>query len=190
MIKSNISLKSKIIIFFLIIAIVVSTIIWQITGASSNKYVESRLDGYWNMVVDSLEMKRVAKVEFTTLNFNFSHNNVELPLLQTPQIDFKGKTLLDHDIDTDSLDKYEYLFEKSKLASHGTWNLYDSKDSIKINAPLHPLNGNYKLYFFKTRFLGQEHYFMRMSNDSTYIVCEKFFSGYINEKLLKEWDSQ
>lgn len=45
-----------------------------------------------------------------------------------------------------------------------------------------------QISIFKTHSLGQEHYYMRMMNDSTYIVCEKFFSGYVNNKLLKEWN--
>lgn len=60
--------------------------------------VDSRLDGYWNMVLDSLVINRSAKVEFGSINFNFTCKNVELPLLQTPRVDVKGKTLLDADI--------------------------------------------------------------------------------------------
>lgn len=48
--------------------------------------VDSRLDGYWNMVLDSLVINRSAKVEFGSINFNFTSKNVELPLLQTPRV--------------------------------------------------------------------------------------------------------
>lgn len=34
--------------------------------------VDSRLDGYWNMVLDSLVINRSAKVEFGSVNFNFT----------------------------------------------------------------------------------------------------------------------
>ena len=49
--------------------------------------VDSRLDGYWNMVLDSLVINRSAKVELGSINFNFTCKNVELPLLQTPRVD-------------------------------------------------------------------------------------------------------
>lgn len=150
--------------------------------------VDSRLDGYWNMVLDSLVINRSAKVEFGSINFNFTCKNVELPLLQTPRVDFKGKTLLDADINEDSLKKDWSNYQKAIRESNGTWELYSSKDSIKIHAPAHPFNGQYKIAFYKVKTFGQEHYLMRMSNDSTYIVCEKFFSGYVNNKLLKEWN--
>ena len=183
-------MNSKKYLFLLSIAIVASIIIGYMAGYSHNKQIENRLEGYWNLVIDSLVIKRNTKAEFATSNLNFSYKTVELPLIQTLSIDFKGKTLLDADIDKDSLAKFEYYYQKAEHESQGTWELYNSKDSIRIHALSHPLNGNYKLCFFKTYSLGQEHYFMRISNDSTYIVCEKFFSGYINKKLLREWDSQ
>lgn len=171
----NLLLKSKLIMLILIFTILFSICIGYIIGNTSNKQVEKRLDGYWNVVVDSLVIKRNTKVKFETLNFYFSSETVKLPLIQIPQIDFKGKTLLDADIDNDSLDKYERFYQKAECESHGIWRLSNTKDSIDIQAISHPLNGSYKLCFFKTQFWGQEHYFMRMSNDSTYIVCENFF---------------
>lgn len=183
---TNLLLKSRK-RFLLIIAVVILTIAYM-TSTFSHKKVEFRLYGYWNMVLDSLVINRNTKIEFSSINFNFSNKNVELPLLRTPEIDFKGKTLLDEDIDEDSLKKDWYYYQKSIKESNGTWELYSSKDSVKIQALSHPLNGSYKLVFFKTHTLGQEHYYMRMMNDSTYIVCEKIFSGYVNNKLLKEWN--
>ena len=173
-------------VFVLLTIIVIS--LMSLSCSNRPICVDSRLDGYWNMVLDSLFINRNTKIEFSSINFNFSNKNVELPLLRTPEIDFKGKTLLDEDIDEDSLKKDWYYYQKSIKESNGTWELYSSKDSVKIQALSHPLNGSYKLVFFKTHSLGQEHYYMRMMNDSTYIVCEKFFSGYVNNKLLKEWN--
>ena len=100
--------------------------------------VDSRLDGYWNMVLDSLVINRSAKVEFGNINFNFTCKNVELPLLQTPRVDVKGKTLLDADINEDSLKKDWSNYQKAIRESNGTWELYSSKDSIKIHAIQHP----------------------------------------------------
>lgn len=173
-------------VFVLLTIIVIS--LMSLSCSNRPICVDSRLDGYWNMVLDSLVINRNTKIEFSSINFNFSNKNVELPLLRTPEIDFKGKTLLDEDIDEDSLKKDWYYYQKSIKESNGTWELYSSKDSVKIQALSHPLNGSYKLVFFKTHTLGQEHYYMRMMNDSTYIVCEKIFSGYVNNKLLKEWN--
>ena len=138
--------------------------------------------------VDSLVINRSAKVEFGSINFNFTCKNVELPLLQTPRVDVKGKTLLDADINEDSLKKDWSNYQKAIRESNGTWELYSSKDSIKIHAPAHPFNGQYKIAFYKVKPFGQEHYLMRMSNDSTYIVCEKFFSGYADFDMLKNWE--
>lgn len=173
-------------VFVLLTIIVIS--LMSLSCSNRPICVDSRLDGYWNMVLDSLVINRSAKVEFGSINFNFTCKNVELPLLQTPRVDVKGKTLLDADINEDSLKKDWSNYQKAISESNGTWELYSSKDSIKIQALSHPLNGSYKLVFFKTHSLGQEHYYMRMMNDSTYIVCEKFFSGYVNNKLLKEWN--
>lgn len=89
--------------------------------------VDSRLDGYWNMVLDSLVINRSAKVEFGSINFNFTCKNVELPLLQTPRVDVKGKTLLDADINEDSLKKDWSNYQKAIRESNGTWELYSSR---------------------------------------------------------------
>ena len=102
--------------------------------------VDSRLDG------------------FGSINFNFTCKNVELPLLQTPRVDVKGKTLLDADINEDSLKKDWSNYQKAIRESNGTWELYSSKDSIKIHAPAHPFNGQYKIAFYKVKPFGQEHY--------------------------------
>lgn len=150
--------------------------------------VDSRLDGYWNMVLDSLIINRSTKNEFSSINFNFSAKNIELPLVQTPHVDLKSKTLLDADIDEDSLKKDWDNYQKVIKESNGTWELYSLKDSIKIQAPSHPFNGQYKITFYKVKSFGKERYLMRMSNDSTYIVCEKFFSGFVDFDMLKEWD--
>ena len=93
---TNLLLKSRK-RFLLIIAVVILTIAYM-TSTFSHKKVEIRLYGYWNMVLDSLVINRNTKIEFSSINFNFSNKNVELPLLRTPEIDFKGKTLLDEDI--------------------------------------------------------------------------------------------
>ena len=106
--------------------------------------VDSRLDGYWNMVLDSLVINRSA-IEFGSINFNFTSKNVELPLLQTPRVDVKGKTLLDADINEDSLKKDWSNYQKAIRESNGIWELYGSKDSIKIHAPAHPFNGQCKI---------------------------------------------
>ena len=93
--------------------------------------VDSRLDGYWNMVLDSFVINRSAKVEFGSINFNFTCKNVELPLLQTPRVDVKGKTLLDADINEDSLKKDWSNYQKAIRESNGTWELYSSKGFYK-----------------------------------------------------------
>mgnify|MGYP004530892351 CR=1 FL=1 len=183
----NLLLKSRKILFIIIIAIGIITANRMINP--DNGMVRVRLQGYWNMVPDSFVINRSTEIGFSGINFNFSNKNVELPLLQTPNVDLKGKTLLDADIDEDSLKKDWYYYQKAVKESNGTWELYSSNDSIKIKAPEHPFNGRYKLVFFKTYSYGQERYFMRMYNDSTYIVCEKFFSGYVNHIILKEWNN-
>ena len=148
---TNLLLKSRK-RFLLFIAVVILTIAYM-TSTFSHKKVENRLYGYWNMVLDSLVINRNTKIEFSSINFNFSSKNVELPLLRTPEIDFKGKTLLDED----SLKKDWYYYQKSIKESNGTWELYSSKDSVKIQALSHPLNGSYKLVFFKTHTLGRNY---------------------------------
>lgn len=184
--KSLVSGKGKRFSFLVIIIIVL--IVVCLIGKSANKgNVESRLYGYWNMVPDSLVMKGSTKNEFVSIVFNFSNQSVELPLLRTPNVNLQGKTLLDADINEDSLNKDWCYYQKSIKEAIGTWKLYSSKDSIEIHALSHPFNGKYRLDFFKRRFLGQEHYYMRMSNDSIYVVCEKFFSGYVNKELLQNW---
>lgn len=100
---TNLLLKSRK-RFLLFIAVVILTIAYM-TSTFSHKKVENRLYGYWNMVLDSLVINRNTKIEFSSINFNFSNKNVELPLLRTPEMDLKGKTLLDEDIDEDSLKK-------------------------------------------------------------------------------------
>ena len=173
-------------VFVLLTIIVIS--LMSLSCSNRPICVDSRLDGYWNMVLDSLVINRSAKVEFGSINFNFTCKNVELPLLQTPRVDVKGKTFLDADINEDSLKKDWSNYQKAISESNGTWELYSSKDSIKIHAPAHPFNGQYKIVFYKVKPFGQEHYLMRMSNDSTYIVCEKFFSGYADFDMLKDWE--
>ena len=94
--------------------------------------VDSRLDGYWNMVLDSLVINRSAKVEFGSINFNFTCKNVELPLLQTLRVDVKGKTLLDADINEDSLKKDWSNHQKAIRESNGTPDFVNAPPKLKL----------------------------------------------------------
>lgn len=180
--------QSKLIYSLSILLAVVAITLTSYSCRNRSFYVMPRLYGYWNMVIDSLVVNRSTVSRFSSINFNFSDKKVELPLVEQPSVDLKGKTLLDKDINQDSLRKSDLLFEKAKSDAIGTFSLL--KDSIRITAPHHPFNGTYKITFYKVNLYGQEHYLMRLSNDSTYIVCEKFFSGFVNHKLLREWGEQ
>lgn len=150
-------------------------------------YMDARLDGPLNIVPDSFYMERSKEYRFESINFDFSDEGVSLPLVETAKVDVGGKTLLDEDIDQDSLKKSDSLYQKAIKDATATYML-PTKDSLRIIAPSHPLHGQYKITFFKVRRYGQEHYFVRMSNDSTYIVCEKFFSGWgVDVDMLKNW---
>lgn len=152
-------------------------------------YMDARLDGPLNIVPDSFYMERSKEYRFASVNFNFGDEmSVSLPLVETDKVDMGGKTLLDEDLDQDSLTKSDSLYRKSIEDADGTYIL-PTKDSLRIIAPLHPLHGLYKITFFKVKRYAQEHYFVRMSNDSTYIICEKFFSGWgVDGNILKNWE--
>ena len=150
-------------------------------------YKDARLYGYLNIVPDSFYMERSKEYKFASINFDFSDLGVELPIVESSiKVDIQGKTLLDEDINQDSLQKDWNLWVKAQKDASGTYML-PTKDSLRIIAPSHPLHGQYKITFFKTKLDGREHYFVRMKNDSTYIVCEKFFSGFVNAGMLKNW---
>ena len=151
-------------------------------------YKDARLYGFLNLVPDSFYMERSKEYKFSSLNFNFADLGVELPIVESSiKVDLHGKTLLDEDINQDSLKKDWDLWGKAQKEASGTYML-PAKDSLRIIAPSHPFHGQYKITFFKTKLYGREHYFMRMTNDSTYIVCEKFFSGFVNAEMLKNWE--
>ena len=152
-------------------------------------YMDARLDGPLNIVPDSFYMERSKEYRFASVNFNYGDEmSVSLPLVETDKVDMGGKTLLDEDLDQDSLTKSDSLYRKSIEDADGTYIL-STKDSLRIIAPSHPLHGIYKITFFKVKRYAQEHYFVRMSNDSTYIICEKFFSGWdVDGNILKNWE--
>ena len=137
-------------------------------------YMDARLDGPLNIVPDSFYMKRSKEYRFASVNFNFGDEmSVSLPLVETDKVD---------------MTKSDSLFRKSIEDADGTYIL-PTKDSLRIIAPSHPLHGLYKITFFKVKRYAQEHYFVRMSNDSTYIICEKFFSGWdVDGNILKNWE--
>lgn len=121
-------------------------------------YMDARLDGPLNIVPDSFYMERSKEYRFASVNFNFGDEmSVSLPLVETDKVDMGGKTLLDEDLDQDSLTKSDSLYRKSIEDADGTYIL-STKDSLRIIAPSHPLHGIYKITFFKVKRYAQEHY--------------------------------
>lgn len=183
--KSVLLMKHSLFVVFTIIVI-------SLTSSSCPThpvYMDARLDGPLNIVPDSFYMERSKEYRFASVNFNFGDEmSVSFPLVETDKVDMGGKTLLDEDLDQDSLTKSDSLYRKSIEDADGTYIL-PTKDSLRIIAPSHPLHGLYKITFFKVKRYAQEHYFVRMSNDSTYIICEKFFSGWdVDGNILKNWE--
>lgn len=102
-------------------------------------YMEARLDGPLNIVPDSFYMERSKEYRFASVNFNFGDEmSVSLPLVETDKVNMGGKTLLDEDLDQDSLTKSDSLYRKSIEDADGTYIL-STKDSLRIIAPSHPL---------------------------------------------------
>lgn len=169
--------------------VILTIMVISLTSSSCRRvYKDARLYGYLNIVPDSFYMERSREYKFASINFEFSDIGVELPIVESSvKVDLQGKTLLDEDINQDSLKKDWDLWVKAQKDASGTYML-PAKDSLRIIAPSHPLHGQYKITFFKVKRYGQEHYFMRMSNDSTCIVCERFFSGWgVDVDMLKNW---
>ena len=151
--------------------------------------MDARLDGPLNIVPDSFYMERSKEYRFASVNFNFGDEmSVSLPLVETDKVDMGGKTLLDEDLDQDSLTKSDSLYRKSIEDADGTYIL-PTKRFAKNHCAVASSSWTIQNHVFKVKRYAQEHYFVRMSNDSTYIICEKFFSGWdVDGNILKNWE--
>lgn len=83
--------QSKLIHSLSILLAVVAIALTSYSCRNRSFYVMPRLYGYWNMVIDSLVVNRSTVSRFSSINFNFSDKKVELPLVEQPSVDFKGK---------------------------------------------------------------------------------------------------
>lgn len=161
-------------------------------------YMDARLDGPLNIVPDSFYMERSKEYRFASVNFNFGDEmSVSLPLVETDKVDMGGKTLLDEDLDQDSLTKSDSLYRKSIEDADGTYIL-PTKDSLRIIAPSHPLHGLYKITFLRSNVMRKNtiscvcqmirHTSFARSSSLVGALMAIYLKIGRNEKKTKEYD--
>jgi hypothetical protein len=74
----------------------------------------------------------------------------------------------------------------------GTWRVISTNpDSIFFNVPKNPLHGKYAIRFFIDRkgYRGMNNiYKIELTNDSTYLICNK--AGFIYKREVKNWEGK
>ena len=87
-------------------------------------------------------------------------------------------------------------YKRNRLHSRGCWYIVSTEpDSIFINAPHHPLHGKYSVTFFSNKQeihqqkAGTIEYWVRLENDSTYILGTKGGIVVDNRPYL-HWDTK
>lgn len=173
-------LKNKIFISILSVIIIFVLMVYQ-REKEKEILIFNKLQGYLTVKVDSTAWNRTANYDFINYNLFFDKDSVTLPLIHYP---YKRKN-----IQTYAERHYEYYIKPDKEAA-GVWRIIShNPDSIYIYAPNHPFRGKYAVTFKKVKIWQSYHFYIYLTNDSSYIVCEKFFSDIFGiSPMMKNWE--
>lgn len=193
--KSNRISKSKIIVLSTVLLIIGLIILAGIITYESP--MQRKLTGFWNVEFENSYMERDSIYEFIGVIINIQDNDtINLPRVYAPlDIDFKGKTLLDEDIfdDKEVLEKTQRHTDEVSRKAKGTWKVISTNpDSVFFNAPENPLHGKYAIRFFIDKdgwvYAKNNIYKMELTNDSTYLICNK--AGFMYTNSVKDWEGR
>jgi hypothetical protein len=159
--------------------------------------IQRKLIGSWNIEFENSYIERDSIYEFTWAPMDITKNAVQLPSIHDTigAIDFHGKNSLELDEDfwTDEImEKGKKHSEKIRRDATGTWQIISTNpDTVFFNAPKNPLHGKYAIRFFIDkngyRNMSRLIYKIRLTNDSTYLICNK--GGIIYENSVRNWEN-
>jgi len=146
--RLNRQLRNKII---MIILITLFFIILYIIIINNNATIQRKLIGTWNVEIDSC-------------------------IILNREWDWCGNWITVQNESKCSLPSiFEDNFDEMQKNATGTWKIINTKpDSIFFNVPKNPLHGKYAVKFYRgVTILNKFGYKMKLSNDSTLLICSK-----------------
>lgn len=130
--------------------------------------VYSKLQGYYEMVLDSTYVYRSIAYSYFDLNLRIDGKNIRLPLFDCDTISVMRKT---------SYDELRKEFDKREEECNGSWKVISSNpDSIFINAKGHVLHGKYRVLFITDSIGYVAKYpvdYIILENDSTHLCMTR-----------------
>ena len=160
------SIKNKLILIAAIVALVIFAAISFIHQyKKENSPVYRKLQGYYEIVPESLFISREKSVMLFTINLKINKDDIWLPAFED-----SSSRDIDH-IDNERINKWSDN-------NIGTWHVIsENPDSISIKADKNTLDGRYAVTFIKgnTRNPG---YFVLLDNDSTHLCLKKEVVNY------------
>ena len=194
--ESNHLSKNRIITYSIVLLIIGIMIFVSIITHKSS--IQRKLIGSWNIEFENSYIKRDSVYQFLECIIDIQKKDtIKLPEIYEPlDIDFQGKTLLDHIFDDKKIaNKYRKHYNEVALRATGTWRIISTNpDSVFFNAPKNPLHGKYAVRFFIDKRgwvsmnMGRLIYKMELTNDSTHLICNK--GGVMYTKDVRDWEGK
>ena len=188
--------KSKIIAIGIVLLIIGIVIFVGIITYQSP--IKRKLIGSWNIEFENSYIERDSIYQFLEIIINIQKDTINLPQLREPLvIDFQCKTFLGNGIefDEETIQKNIKRNKEMRQKATGVWQVISTNpDSVFFNVPKNPLHGKYAVRFFIDENgwiswnMPRNIYKIELTNDSTYLICNK--GGIMYTKDVRDWEGK
>jgi hypothetical protein len=134
--------------------------------------IKRKLIGTWNIEMENSYWARTHEYEIGTIIYVEIHDIIKLPTV------FENNIIMGDNISDEQIEKNKYAIEERRQNAKGIWEIISTNpDTVFFNVPKNPLHGKYAVRFFIDEngygSMGNNIYKMELTNDSTYLICNK-----------------